>query len=84
MVICLLLSESLGVLNIHPYIKKKKERKKERMKKRKKRSVTEVRRAQIGTLHGEEYTGAVGRPIDPSWGGPIALFLVPASGLRLV
>ena len=28
--------------------------------------------------------GAMGRRIDPSWGGPIELFLVPASALRLV
>ena len=28
--------------------------------------------------------GAMGRRIDPSWGGPIELFLVPASLLRLV
>ena len=28
--------------------------------------------------------GATGRRIDPSWGGPIELFLVPASGSRLV
>ena len=28
--------------------------------------------------------GAVGRPINPSWGGPIELFLVPASAPRLV
>ena len=28
--------------------------------------------------------GAVGRPIDPSWGGPIELFLVPGSATRLV
>ena len=28
--------------------------------------------------------GAMGRPIDPSWGGPIELFLVPASVPRLV
>ena len=26
----------------------------------------------------------MGRPIDPSWGGPIELFLVPASAPRLV
>ena len=25
--------------------------------------------------------GAMGHQIDPSWGGPIALFLVPASGI---
>ena len=25
--------------------------------------------------------GAMGRRIDPSWGGPIELFLVPASGV---
>ena len=25
--------------------------------------------------------GAMGRQIDPSWGGPIELFLVPASGM---
>ena len=28
--------------------------------------------------------GAMGRRIDPSWGGPIELFLVPASPPRLV
>ena len=28
--------------------------------------------------------GAIGRRIDPSWGGPIGLFLVPASAPRLV
>ena len=27
---------------------------------------------------------AMGRRIDPSWGGPIELFLVPASAPRLV
>ena len=25
--------------------------------------------------------GAMGRRIDPSWGGPIELFLVPATGV---
>ena len=28
--------------------------------------------------------GAMGRRIDPSWGGPFELFLVPASAPRLV
>ena len=28
--------------------------------------------------------GAMGRRIDPSWGGPIELFVVPASAPRLV
>ena len=28
--------------------------------------------------------GAMGRRIDPSWGGPIELFLVPASAPRVV
>ena len=28
--------------------------------------------------------GAMGRRIDPSWGGPIEIFLVPASAPRLV
>ena len=28
--------------------------------------------------------GAMGRWIDPSWGGPIELFLVPASAPRLL
>ena len=28
--------------------------------------------------------GAMGRRIDPSWGGPIELFLVPTSAPRLV
>ena len=28
--------------------------------------------------------GAMDRRIDPSWGGPIKLFLVPASAPRLV
>ena len=27
--------------------------------------------------------GAMGRRIDPSWGGPIELFLMPASAPRL-
>ena len=32
-----------------------------------------------------EFThGAMGRRIDPSWGGPFELFLVPASAPRLV
>ena len=28
--------------------------------------------------------GAMGRQIDPSWGGPIELFLVPASDPKAV
>ena len=28
--------------------------------------------------------GAMGRRIDPSWGGPVELFLVPAGAPRLV
>ena len=28
--------------------------------------------------------GAMGRQIDPSWGGPIELFLIPASAPQLV
>ena len=28
--------------------------------------------------------GAMGRRVDPSWGGPIELFLVPVSAPRLV
>ena len=28
--------------------------------------------------------GAMGRQIDPSWSGPIELFLIPASAPRLV
>ena len=28
--------------------------------------------------------GAIGRRIDPSWGGPIELFLDPASAPRMV
>ena len=28
--------------------------------------------------------GVMGRWVDPSWGGPIELFLVPASAPRLV
>ena len=28
--------------------------------------------------------GAMGRRVNPSWGGPIELFLVPASAPRLV
>ena len=28
--------------------------------------------------------GGMGRLIDPSWGGPIELFLVPASAPRMV
>ena len=44
------------------------------------------------TLKGARYSsvvrafapGAMGRRIDPSWGGPIELFLVSASAPRLV
>ena len=37
------------------------------------------------SLRGRAFAyGAVGRRIDPSWGGPIELFLVPASAPRLV
>ena len=32
----------------------------------------------------EDAHGAMGRRIDPSWGGPIEQFLVPASAPRLV
>ena len=40
------------------------------------------------TAHRASFTGwatlgAMGRRIDPSWGGPIELFLVPASAPRL-
>ena len=36
-------------------------------------------------LRGRAFThGAVGRRIDPSWGGPIELFLIPASAPQLV
>ena len=36
-------------------------------------------------LHDEwERDGAMGRRIDPTWGGHIELFLVPASAPRLV
>ena len=44
------------------------------------------------SIPGESYSsmvrafahGAMGHRIDPSWGGPIELFLVPASAPRLV
>ena len=32
----------------------------------------------------KEIHGAMGRRIDPSWGGPIELFLVPTSVPRMV
>ena len=39
----------------------------------------------LNTFRGRAFAhGAVGRRIDPSWGGPIELFLVPASAPRLV
>ena len=39
----------------------------------------------VGTLKTRAFLhGAMGRRIDPSWGGPIELFLVPASAPRLV
>ena len=38
-----------------------------------------------GKMRGRAFAhGAMGRRIDPSWGGPIELFLVPASAPRLV
>ena len=39
----------------------------------------------LSTLPGRAFAhGAMGHQIDPSWGGPIELFLVPASAPRLV
>ena len=38
----------------------------------------------LTTPQHESADGAMGRRIDPSWGGPIELFLVPASDPRLV
>ena len=39
----------------------------------------------IFLLRGRAFAnGVMGRRIDPSWGGPIELFLVPASAPRLV
>ena len=40
--------------------------------------------ARCSSVVGAFAHGAMGRQIDPSWGGPIELFLVPASALRLV
>ena len=40
--------------------------------------------AKIAPLSRHETHGAMGRRIDPSWGGPIELYLVPASAQRLV
>ena len=39
----------------------------------------------LDSLRGRAFAhGAMGRRIDPSWSGPIELFLVPASAPRLV
>ena len=41
--------------------------------------------ASVLELRGRAFAhGAMGRRIDPSWGGPTKLFLVPASAPRLV
>ena len=42
-----------------------------------------VPRSEIYPVVREFAHGAMGRPIDPSWGGPIELFLVPSSAPRL-
>ena len=40
--------------------------------------------ARCSSVVGAFAHGAMGRRIDPSWGGPIELFLVPAGAPRLV
>ena len=45
---------------------------------------TEVRRVRCSSVVRAFAHGAMGRRIDPSWGGPTELFLVPASAPRLV
>ena len=40
--------------------------------------------AQLANKVGSIRHSAMGRRIDPSWGGPIELFLVPATDPRLV
>ena len=43
-----------------------------------------IRRARCSSVVRAFAHGAMGRRIGPSWGGPIELFLVPASAPRLV
>ena len=40
--------------------------------------------ARCSSVVGAFAHGAMGRRIDPSWGGPIELFIVPVSAPRLV
>ena len=40
--------------------------------------------ARCSSVVGAFAHGAMGRRIDPSWGGPIELFLVPASAPQLL
>ena len=47
-------------------------------------SVVDASRARCSSVVRAFAHGAMGRRIDPSWGGPIELFLVPASAPRLV
>ena len=46
--------------------------------------VSKWSRARCSSVERAFAHGAMGRPIDPSWGGPIELLLVPASAPRLV
>ena len=46
--------------------------------------VPKLQRRAINDSERDVAHGSMGRRIDPSWGGPIELFLVPASAPRLV
>ena len=43
------------------------------------RALEKVKGARCSSVVGAFAHGAMGRRIDPSWGGPIEIFLVPAS-----
>ena len=47
-------------------------------------AIDSIIRARCSSVVREFAHGAMGVRIDPSWGGPIELFLVPASVPRLV
>ena len=47
-------------------------------------TLSRIRGARCSSVVRAFARGAMGRWIDPSWGGPIELFLVPASAQRLV
>ena len=73
----------MGYPALCPGVPETKKRKETKSKTKIPNSLLGVSIVHIGVIRAFAH-GAMGRRIDPSWGGPIELFLIPASAPRLV